>query len=646
MASLRALAGPLQGVIFRLPEEEVRIGRQPSNQMCIGDPSVSRQHCLIQPRDGQFEIRDLGSNNGTFVNGTRIDECVLAEGDRIRIGDTVFQFASREASEAEQALDLRDNGLIAVTAVERKISGSDPTAIQKLLDTALQGGESPAQARALLRIGAALSAWQEPEGLQIELLKRILEWVPAEQGAVVLAARGDGAEPAITGWDQRSGEPAALPISRTLVTRAIRDSSATFSDDVTRYLEFGELSSLTARNVVSVIVVPLRTEQQTIGAIYLDSAHPLNRLTQEHLEFMVAVAECAASALERVSQLWMLKEENQRLQRAFQLDHNLIGCSPPMRHIVERIARIGRTDATVMIRGETGTGKELAARAIHQNSARAGRPFEAINCSLLRDTLLESELFGHERGAFTGAIAMKKGKLELADGGTLFLDELAELGDGPQAMLLRVLQTREFQRVGGVRTMRVDIRIMAATNKNLEEAVRDKTFREDLYYRLNVVSLNMPPLRERRQDIALLADHFVHIYSRKNKRQVRSVSSEATNLLMRYQWPGNVRELENAIEHAVVFGSTDEVLPEDLPEVLIPSPEAGSPPGYHAAVREAKRNIVRVAMEQAGGSFVEGARLLGIHVNNLHRLIRELDLKPALIASRGICGKRARADLV
>jgi Nif-specific regulatory protein len=285
-----------------------------------------------------------------------------------------------------------------------------------------------------------------------------------------------------------------------------------------------------------------------------------------------------------------------------------------------------------MIRGETGTGKELAARAIHQNSARAAQPFEAINCSLLRDALLESELFGHEKGSFTGAVAQKKGKLELADGGTLFLDELTELGESPQAMLLRVLQTREYQRLGGTRTLRVDIRIVAATNENLEEAVQKKRFRQDLYYRLNVVSLSMPPLRERREDIPLLCDHFVRVYSRKNKRLVNGVSPEAIALLMRYDWPGNVRELENAVEHAVVFGSTDEILPEDLPETLLGfrSAVADGPLGYHDGVREAKRNIVLSAMEKASGNHSEAAKLLGLHVNNLHRLIRELSLKPIL----------------
>jgi Nif-specific regulatory protein len=215
----------------------------------------------------------------------------------------------------------------------------------------------------------------------------------------------------------------------------------------------------------------------------------------------------------------------------------------------------------------------------------------------------------------------------MAEGGTLFLDELAELGEQQQAMLLRVLQTREFQRLGGNQTIRADVRVIAATNKNLEEEVRTKTFREDLYYRLNVVSVTMPPLRERLEDIPLLADHFLQLYSRKNKRPVKSVSAEALGLLMGYAWPGNIRELENAIEHAVVFGSADEILAEDLTDVVIGLRNVGPAGGYHDRVREARRNIVRSAIEQSAGSYSHAARSLGIHVNDLHRLIRELELK-------------------
>ncbi len=628
MAALRAVAGPLKGAVFQLIAERITIGRQASSQLCVGDPSVSRQHCIIQPSEDGFRIRDLGSNNGTFVNGTRVEESNLADGDRIHIGDTLFYFTEKAAA-PDQSLELLDNGVVANSRVERQVSDSVDTAISRLFESAERGGDFATRAKAFLKIGAELNTWREPEVLQIELLKLILEVVPADQAAIILLGPKPYDVPAITGWDRRSQAPAAVPVSRTLVTKTIRDNAAIFSDDVKAEQQLGEVSSLTGRDVVSVIVVPLNAEERTIGAIYLDSTAAEKPLNHDHLEFVAVVAEFSGTALERVQRLKVLKEENQRLQSALQLEHSLIGCSPGMRQISERIARIARTDATVMIRGETGTGKELAARAIHQNSARAARSFEAVNCSLMRDTLLESDLFGHEKGSFTGAVAQKRGRLELADGGTLFMDELAELGEGPQAMLLRVLQTREFQRLGGSRTIRVDIRIIAATNEDLEEAVRNKNFRQDLYYRLNVVSLTMPPLQERREDIPLLADHFVQIYSRKNKREVKGVSKEALTLLAQYDWPGNVRELENAIEHAVVFGLTDLILPEDLPDSLLghKTLQSGMTLGYHDAVREAKRNIVRSAMQKASGNYGEAAKLLGIHVNNLHRLIRELDLR-------------------
>ena len=228
-----------------------------------------------------------------------------------------------------------------------------------------------------------------------------------------------------------------------------------------------------------------------------------------------------------------------------------------MRSLYRQIGRVAPSDSTVLITGESGTGKELVARAIHSNSPRAERPFVAINCAAITETLLESELFGHERGAFTGAIAQKKGRLETADGGTVLLDEIGELSPALQAKLLRVLQEREFERVGGTRSIAVDFRLVAATNRDLEQAIAAGTFRRDLYYRLNVVSLAVPPLRERPEDIPLLANHFARRHAANMKRRVTGVSPEALACLMAYDWPGNVRELENAIERAVVLGSTD-----------------------------------------------------------------------------------------
>jgi transcriptional regulator with PAS, ATPase and Fis domain len=286
----------------------------------------------------------------------------------------------------------------------------------------------------------------------------------------------------------------------------------------------------------------------------------------------------------------------------------------------------------VLIYGESGTGKELAARAIHRNSPRRDRPFVAINCAALTETLLESELFGHERGAFTGAIAQKRGQLEMANGGTIFLDEMGELSPALQSKLLRVLQERDFMRVGGTRTIPLNIRVIAATNKDLQKGTQDGTFRLDLYYRLNVVAITMPPLREHKEDIPQLANYFAAKYAEKCNRRIHGISPEAQPVLLEYNWPGNIRELENAIERAVALGSSELILLEDFPETLLetPSPSALRGSTYHEAVRQIKRQLIVSAMDQSDGNFTEAAKLLGVHPNYLHRLVRNLDLRLAL----------------
>jgi len=282
----------------------------------------------------------------------------------------------------------------------------------------------------------------------------------------------------------------------------------------------------------------------------------------------------------------------------------------------------------VLVLGENGTGKELAARAVHRNSSRSRKQFVAINCATLKDALLESELFGHEKGSFTGAVAQKKGRIELAEGGTLFLDEIGELHPGLQAKLLRVLQEREYERIGGTQTLKTDIRLIAATNRDLQDAVRDGEFRRDLFYRLNVVTLTMPALRDRRDDIPLLAAHFLHQLTKRCNRPVRGISPDARAILVRHDWPGNVRELQNTIERAVVLGSSEEIQVEDLPEALLESAPAGSAlPVYHQAVQDTKRRQVLDAIAQAQGNISEAARRLGVHPNHLHRMVTKLGLR-------------------
>jgi len=274
----------------------------------------------------------------------------------------------------------------------------------------------------------------------------------------------------------------------------------------------------------------------------------------------------------------------------------------------------------------------VVAKALHRNSPRATKPFVAINCAAIPETLLESDLFGHERGAFTGAATQKKGRLEVADGGVVFLDEIGELAPALQVKLLRVLQEREFERVGGTHPIKVNIRLIAATNRDLEDAVRKGEFRQDLYYRLAVVKMTMPPLRERREDIPMLTRHFVQKYAKRCGVKAKPISREAMAALVHYEWPGNVRELENAIERSLVMGSSDMVLLEDLPESLLEqnAPEDITEGKYHGSVKELKKQLILDAVEQTGGNYVEAAGILGVHPNYLHRLIRNLGLKDEL----------------
>jgi Nif-specific regulatory protein len=375
--------------------------------------------------------------------------------------------------------------------------------------------------------------------------------------------------------------------------------------------------------------VPLTLHDKVIGIVYLDTSKPGETFKEGHLQIVTAIAGFASGALENARHVEWLESENQRLQDDFQSEHNMIGESQQMQEVYRFIAKIAPSNSTVLIRGESGTGKELAARAIHSGSKRADRSFMAVNCAALTDTLLESELFGHEKGSFTGAVAQKKGKLEVADGGTLFLDEVGEMSPQLQSKLLRVLQEREFERVGATRSLHVDIRVITATNKNLDEAIKNGSFRQDLYFRLNVVDITMPALRERREDIPLLAKHFTARYSQLCKRRVTGLSAEALECLISYDWPGNVRELENAIERAIVLGSTERIQPEDLPEFLIERmPSDNQSTGkYYDSVKEAKKAIILKALQQTSGNYTEAAKLLGVHPNNLHRLIRNVNLK-------------------
>ncbi len=307
---------------------------------------------------------------------------------------------------------------------------------------------------------------------------------------------------------------------------------------------------------------------------------------------------------------------------------NIVGKSEPMRQIFGVIGTLAQADCTVLLRGESGTGKELVARAIHYSSPRAGNPFVPVNCAAIPESLLESELFGYEKGAFTGAATRKLGKFELASGGTIFLDEIADMSLAMQAKMLRVIQERTFERLGGTRPITVDTRLIAATNQVLEELMRKETFREDLYYRLNVVSIYLPALRERKKDIPLLVSHFLRKYNRVNDKNAKGISSQALKLFMDYDWPGNVRELENVIERAVVLGEGDILLPRDL-SLKTGQKSSGSRVNLSSgdiSLAEAEKRLIQDTLKLTHWNQSEAAKVLGIHRNTLRRKIRRLKI--------------------
>jgi len=332
-------------------------------------------------------------------------------------------------------------------------------------------------------------------------------------------------------------------------------------------------------------------------------------------------------AVETFRDLSEVRQLTRALETRYQFA-NILGKSKPMQELYDLLENVVETDATVLIQGESGTGKELVARAIHFHGPRREKPFIPVNCSALSENLLESELFGHEKGAFTGAIRTKPGRFELANGGTLFLDEVADMSPALQVKLLRVLDEQSFERVGGTQRIQVDVRIIAATNKDLLREVEEGRFREDLFYRLNVVPIWLPPLRQRLEDIPLLVEHFIERLNRKMNRHIRSISPEAMDLLMSYHWPGNIRELENAIEQAFVRCRGETILPEHLPAVLLSSHKRTvfSIPSLKLPLQETEKEIIRQALLEANQSRMAAARKLGISKATLWRKMKKYGL--------------------
>lgn len=569
----------MRGHSFGIDQDEFTIGRDVTCSLSLDDPAVSRKHCVVRRQGAEWLLQDLDSHNGTLLNHAPAKEQPIRAGDEIRVGQSLFRVSLSSPSEPAERQEEETTRSLVLSAEESVFLQIERLPSESVLERDLA---------ALFKLSRGAAALSTVDAFR--------ERAPGMTAGVISC---DRAQVFFLG-EELLNNPAAR--------RAVTETAVVLHEDLT-------------------LAAPVCCQGKTVAVLLLRSDEKPFRASD--MQLISAAGVILSGALDNVLHMEGLRKENQRLREQVAIPVEMIAESPAMRHVLLRLRKAAASEATVLVLGESGTGKELIARSIHSGGRRSAGPFVAINCAALNEHLLESEMFGHEKGAFTGAIAQKPGKVELAQGGTLFLDELGDMPAPLQAKLLRMIQQREFQRVGGTVTLRADIRLIGATNKDLEKEVRSGRFRQDLYYRLNVVSLMLPPLRERREDILPLATHFTARYASQAGRRITGISAAARGYLLSYDWPGNIRELENAMERAVVMGSAEQILPEDLPESILETAaeEEASASSYHASVQEAKRKIILTALESAGGVKTEAAKLLGVNPTYLSRLIRTLNLR-------------------
>ena len=568
--------------------------------MFIDDPRVSRPHCAITFKNGQHYLEDLGSTNGTILNGrSLVGRAPIGHGDRFEVGDTELLFLTKKDPETDPPVYLDE------TPVDDAETVSVDSASLRL--------------DALIDVANAFRNTRSMAAIQDKIISLIFSTIPTDRAAILLKD-SDCAKFEIRFGRCRHEPRRSMNASQSIAERVYQTDAPILSNDLFRS-GFSSIKSLKDANVRSLVCVPLSTVDRKYGVIYADTSDPFVRLENDHLAWLMAVATIAALALGTSA---YIKEACQEISDR----HQLIGESAAMQELRMRVAKVAPARSSVLILGESGTGKEAVARSIHLNSNRASGLFVAVNCATLDDDLVENELFGHESGAYTGALKQYRGKIERASGGTLFLDEVGELPLAAQAKLLRVLQEREIERLGGGVPIRVDIRLIAATNRDLESLIAKGRFREDLYYRLSVISIRTPSLRERPEDIAVLARHFLAKYAQETGRAIPDLSAEAEALLVNYGWPGNVRQLENAMEHAIVFGDSKVVRPEDLPlgasvasKVYVI--ETGN---YHEFMKNIRIKFLKNALHVAKGDRKMAADLIGMPRSSVDRILRQLGM--------------------
>jgi transcriptional regulator with GAF, ATPase, and Fis domain len=621
------------------------LGRAPTNRIVLKDELCSREHAELYYADGRWRLRDLNSLNGTRLNGEKLTgEWELSPGEEVHLGRTTLLFVEameqlpdvpmQPQTHEGMSIKKRLGQTRFLTPVPSPSNGDEPSDTQnpELTPPPAQRHSLSRDLSLLYRLALDMGTASTDQELVQIVLDGLLEAIPAEVGAIL--AVKEGRELEVTA--HRNRDPSIRTYARVseyVSNEVLTSREAILAEDVARDRYLRNRESLSDLGTTSLICAPIIFGDRVLGLIHLYRTDPHRALEPEDLEFAVAVAKQLGAAIHQMQRQASLSAENQSLRDQLRVESELVGSSSVISSIENQIGRVAGTNATVLIRGESGVGKELVARAIHYSSLRKEGPFVCLNCAALTETLLESELFGHEKGAFTGATDKKIGKFEAADHGTIFLDEIGEMNLGTQAKFLRVLEGHPFERVGGSTPIRVDVRLLAATNQPLEQAVHAGTFRRDLFFRLQVVEIMVAPLRERRSDIPVLANHFLKRFVRETGRKIRGFSQAALQKMEAYHWPGNVRELRNVVERAVALGSGPMI---DAPDIWLSSLEAGGPvvsantteADYQPlSLEDVERQHILRTLQHTDWNKSQAATILGIERSTLDRKIKLYELK-------------------
>ncbi len=587
-------------------DREIFLGRDEENDLRLLDETSSRRHAKVQRLEDRCVLYDLDSNNGTFVNGERVKERLLRDGDQILIGKTTLIFEEDGVRRA-----------ITVTLAEEET----PVRVEGSLsaDAPVEPSADYGRLRKLYDIATLLGTSLDVRTLADGIVGILLDALDAD---VVIIVSSDDEPVART----RSGTGGDLCLSSAVLDRARKERRALLVACAPEDRDLARRDSVVSAQIQSMLVAPLMRGERWLGAVYADVRRPARKFAQEDLAFITAAAHQAALAFENAQKYVATQARVVELRAQLAEGTRLVGAAPKFQDAVTLAERAALTDATVLALGESGSGKELFARLVHDRSRRHAGPFVPINCAAITETLLESELFGYEKGAFTGAVKTQQGKFETAAGGTLFLDEIGELSQALQAKLLRFLQDRTYFRVGGAKPRSVDVRIVAATNRDLAKAMKGGQFREDLYYRLSVVTIAIPALRERREDVPVLARHLLDKIRVRLKKPVREFASDAMDALVKYAWPGNVRELENVIERASILSDGPKIELAMLP-VEVRTPSAAPVGEMPIDLEEMEKICVRRALEKTGGKKGEAAQLLGISWPTLNKKLKDYGIE-------------------